>query len=87
MPSKTAVDNARAVLKRVTSVPTDISPPPPPPPPPHHKSKLINDDDDEEPRGAEIVEIVVEPTLKPSEIAKGMCRTMSALSECYNSIN
>lgn len=65
------------VLKRVTSTPGDICPPPPPPPPPVGEKKEVNDED--EPRGAEIVEIVEEATLKPSEIAKGMCKTISAL--------
>ncbi|KAH0822511.1 hypothetical protein GEV33_000280 [Tenebrio molitor] len=72
MPPKTANGNAKP-LKRMTSGPGDICPPPPPPPPPNKE--------DDEPRGAEVVEIVEEPTLKPSEIAKGMCRTMSALSK------
>ncbi|KAF5290365.1 hypothetical protein FQA39_LY14748 [Lamprigera yunnana] len=66
------------VLKRNASVPVDGgSPPPPPPPLPAPNAALYSNS---EPTGAEIVEIVEEPTLKPSEIVKGMCRTMSALS-------
>ncbi|CAH1161223.1 unnamed protein product [Phyllotreta striolata] len=72
-----AVMNGK-LLKRVTSVPIGkaaLSPPPPPPPPPP-----CGDVEYDEPRGAEAVEIVEEPTLRPSDIVKGMCRSMSALS-------
>ncbi|CAH1129258.1 unnamed protein product [Ceutorhynchus assimilis] len=59
-----------------------ISPPPPPPPPPNNSRLLINPNDPHlnEPRGAEMVEVIEEPTLRPSDIVKGMCRSMSALS-------
>lgn len=72
----TSITNSK-LLKRVTSVPIEGSPPPPPPPPPLN---AVNQDVDDEPRGAEIVEVVEEPTLRPSDIVKGMCRSMSALS-------
>ncbi|XP_050498332.1 espin isoform X1 [Diabrotica virgifera virgifera] len=77
LPPKTnnATSNNK-ILKRVTSVPLETSVPPPPPPPPN----ALRFDPDDEPRGAEIVEVVEEPTLKPSDILKGMCRSMSALS-------
>lgn len=88
--SSTTLANASSrVLKRVTSVPADTSPPPPPPLPAPNQ-------EDDEPRGAEIVEVVEEPTLKPSEIVKGMCKSMSSLRksisvhvlfECFNYIN
>ncbi|CAG9829148.1 unnamed protein product [Diabrotica balteata] len=76
LPPKTnnATSNTK-ILKRVTSVPLETSVPPPPPPPPN----AMRFDPDDEPRGAEIVEVVEEPTLKPSDILKGMCRSMSAL--------
>ncbi|XP_074032071.1 espin protein forked isoform X2 [Leptinotarsa decemlineata] len=78
LPPKTnTVTSNSKILKRVTSVPADCSPPPPPPPP--LLKNLIQGIDDE-PRGAEIVEVVEEPTLRPSDILKGMCRSMSALS-------
>ncbi|XP_057665855.1 espin isoform X2 [Diorhabda carinulata] len=73
LPTKS--DNGK-ILKRVTSVPLEARPPPPPPPPP----KASRPETEDEPRGAEIVEIIEEPTLKPSDILKGMCRSMSALS-------
>lgn len=77
----TPANNSR-VLKRVTSVPIEATPPPPPPPPPLKSlSNILNMDD--EPRGAEIVEVVEEPTLRPSDIVKGMCRSMSSLSKYY----
>ncbi|XP_044759579.1 uncharacterized protein LOC123317227 isoform X2 [Coccinella septempunctata] len=70
------------LLKRVTSVPT-ISPPPPPPPPPANVKLMTQPRmtiDDEEPRGAEIVEVCEEPTVRPSDVVKGMVRSISALS-------
>ncbi|KAK4874203.1 hypothetical protein RN001_013563 [Aquatica leii] len=70
--------NASRVLKRNVSVPVDGGSPPPPPPPlpaPNGSSNF-----NAEPTGSEYVEVIEEPTLKPSEIVKGMCRTMSALS-------
>ncbi|XP_045476367.1 ankyrin repeat domain-containing protein 12 isoform X2 [Harmonia axyridis] len=70
------------ILKRVTSVPV-ISPPPPPPPPPTNNVKLMKARsviEDDEPRGAEIVEVVEEPTVRPSDVVKGMVRSISALS-------
>ncbi|XP_049817267.1 espin isoform X2 [Aethina tumida] len=73
------VPSSRA-LKRVTSVPADINPPPPPPPPPLSTMPRMSHNEDDEPRGAEIVEVVEEPTLRPSDIVKGMCRSMSALT-------
>ncbi|KAJ8956634.1 hypothetical protein NQ318_013988 [Aromia moschata] len=76
--SSAATTNSR-VLKRVTSVPAEASPPPPPPPPPAKEASHVANMEDE-PRGAEIVEVVEEPTLRPSDIVKGMCRSMSALS-------
>ncbi|KAJ8972257.1 hypothetical protein NQ317_014622 [Molorchus minor] len=76
--NNTLTNNSRA-LKRVTSVPIDTSPPPPPPPLPSKDVFNLSNLDDE-PRGAEIVEVVEEPTLRPSDIVKGMCRSMSALS-------
>ncbi|XP_063915929.1 espin isoform X2 [Zophobas morio] len=72
MPPKTA--GGGKALKRVTSGPGDICPPPPPPPPPVERRE------EDEPRGAEVVEIVEEPTLKPSEVAKGKTKTMAALT-------
>ncbi|CAG9812710.1 unnamed protein product [Phaedon cochleariae] len=63
----------RPALKRVASGPAETSPPPPPPPLPGRAAE-------EEPRGAEVVEIVEEPTLRPSDIVKGVCRTLSGLS-------
>lgn len=77
-PPKTTSPNTR-VLKRATSVPVETSPPPPPPPLPDRSVPNLDDDDDDEPKGAECVEIIEEPTLKPSDIVKGMCRSMSAL--------
>ncbi|CAH0564225.1 unnamed protein product [Brassicogethes aeneus] len=71
-------NNNNRLLKRVTSVPANLNPPPPPPPPPLATMPRYPEDD--EPRGAEIVEVVEEPTLKPSDIVKGMCRSMSALT-------
>lgn len=70
------------MLKRVISVPGETTPPPPPPPLPANQIALIDPNDPHllEPRGAEIVEVVEEPTLRPSDIVKGMCRSMSALS-------
>lgn len=62
-------------LKRVTSVPIDTLPPPPPPPPPANQENNNNSEDE----NAEEVEIVEEPTIKPSEVVKGMCRSMSAI--------
>ncbi|KAF5277190.1 hypothetical protein FQR65_LT03896 [Abscondita terminalis] len=69
-------NNNSRILKRNVSVPVDGSSPPPPPPP----LPAPNASPSPEPTGAEIVEVVEEPTLKPSDIVKGMCRTMSALS-------
>ncbi|XP_008197099.2 ankycorbin isoform X1 [Tribolium castaneum] len=77
VPPKNVTPNTK-VLKRVTSTPGNICPPPPPPPPPLSEKKEVAEED--EPRGAEVVEIVEEATLKPSEIAKGMCKTISALT-------
>lgn len=71
--SSTLTNVTTKVLKRVTSVPAEATPPPPPPLP------SPNSEEPDEPRGAEIVEVVEEPTLKPSEIVKGMCKSMSAL--------
>nr|CAI5819229.1 unnamed protein product [Callosobruchus analis] len=51
------------------------SAPPPPPPLP----LVMPAPEDDEPRGAEIVEVVEEPTIRPSDVAKGMCSSMSAL--------
>ncbi|XP_076250483.1 espin protein forked isoform X2 [Rhynchophorus ferrugineus] len=81
-PPSTQVQTSTTVLKRVTSVPIEVTPPPPPPPPPNNKNTLIDPNDPHlfEPRGAEVVEVVEEPTLRPSDIVKGMCRSMSALS-------
>ncbi|KAK9883837.1 hypothetical protein WA026_002033 [Henosepilachna vigintioctopunctata] len=77
---KTDIPESRA-LKRVTSVPVISPPPPPPPPPVNVKSiKPVYSIDDEEPRGAEIVEVVEEPTVRPSDVVKGMVRSISALS-------
>lgn len=62
-----------------------ISPPPPPPPPPANV-KMMQPRmtiDDEEPRGAEIVEVVEEPTVRPSDVVKGMVRSMSALCKFF----
>uniref|UniRef100_A0AAR5QIP9 Espin n=1 Tax=Dendroctonus ponderosae TaxID=77166 RepID=A0AAR5QIP9_DENPD len=72
----------RERTSNISSVPVEASPPPPPPPPPNNPSSLIDPNDPHlnEPRGAEIVEVVEEPTLRPSDIVKGMCRSMSALS-------
>ncbi|KAG5873830.1 hypothetical protein JTB14_025826 [Gonioctena quinquepunctata] len=79
LPPKTnTVTSNSKILKRVTSIPAGSSPPPPPPPLPF--KSLIQDIQDDEPRGAEVVEVVEEPTLRPSDIVKGMCRSMSALS-------
>ncbi|KAK5641412.1 hypothetical protein RI129_009959 [Pyrocoelia pectoralis] len=69
-------NNNSRLLKRNVSVPVEGSSPPPPPPPLPSNSTNVYD----EPTGAEIVEVVEEPTLKPSEIIKGMCRNMSVLS-------
>ncbi|XP_050297734.1 espin isoform X2 [Anthonomus grandis grandis] len=70
--------------KKVSSAPVESTPPPPPPPPPNNPKQLSLIDPKDphlnEPRGAEIVEVVEEPTLRPSDIVKGMCRSMSALS-------
>lgn len=80
LPPKTTANSAPGVngssrgLKRVTSVPVESSPPPPPPPLPSQRVEV-----DDEPRGAEIVEVVEEPTLRPSQIVKSMCRSMSAI--------
>ncbi|VEN53034.1 unnamed protein product [Callosobruchus maculatus] len=52
------------------------SAPPPPPPLP----LVMPAPEDDEPRGAEIVEVVEEPTIRPSDVVKGMCSSMSALS-------
>lgn len=93
MPPKSMQNNNNErVLKRVTSVPVDMCPPPPPPPPPNSDNTIISAsvavnveqqrvNGDEEPRGAECVEIIEEPTLKPSDILKGSCRNISALSK------
>ncbi|KAB0793255.1 hypothetical protein PPYR_12875 [Photinus pyralis] len=75
LPSKNGCANSR-LLKRNISVPVEGTSPPPPPPPLPANSTNVYD----EPTGAEIVEVVEEPTLKPSEIIKGMCRSMSVLS-------
>jgi len=65
---------------QVTTASVEVLPPPPPPPPPNHPKRAdLVDPHLNEPRGAEIVEVVEEPTLRPSDIVKGMCRSMSAL--------
>lgn len=78
-PPKTTQSTTNSVkesrpLKRVTSVPVETVAPPPPPPLPAARVEV-----DDEPRGAEIVEVVEEPTLRPSQIVKSMCRSMSAI--------
>ncbi|XP_071051816.1 inversin-B-like isoform X2 [Onthophagus taurus] len=61
-------------LKRTVSGPPETPCVPPPPPFPERKEEM------DEPRGAEVVEVVEEPTLKPSEIVKGMCKSMNSLT-------
>ncbi|XP_066140535.1 espin [Euwallacea fornicatus] len=69
------------LVNHISPPPIETLPPPPPPPPPNNPHASENGDLHlVESRGAEIVEIVEEPTLKPSDIVKGMCRSMSALS-------
>lgn len=62
-----AGDKDGHILKRVTSVPL-------PPPLPPMRAK--DEDGDEE---GEKIEIVEEPTIKPSDVVRGMCRSMSAI--------
>lgn len=71
MPAKSITSRP---LKRLSSVPGEICPTPPPPPP-------IPDVEDGDVSGKPDIEILVEPTLRPSDIVKGMCRSMSALSK------
>lgn len=71
-------------LKRVTSMPEGSCPPPPPPPFP-----ASNVRQEDEPRGAEVVEVVEEPTVRPSDVVKGMCRSISAICKplfCFSSL-
>ncbi|CAH1981468.1 unnamed protein product [Acanthoscelides obtectus] len=69
-PPKTQPTNQLRPLQRLES-----APPPPPPLP-----LVMPAPEDDEPRGAEIVEVVEEPTIRPSDVVKGMCSSMSALS-------
>lgn len=64
--------NNQRVVKRVVSVPGDICPPPPPPPPPG--------DDKDVDRIEPDVEIIVERTVRPSDVLKGMHRSISTIS-------
>ncbi|XP_060522541.1 uncharacterized protein LOC132699708 isoform X2 [Cylas formicarius] len=64
--------NNNKALKRVSSVPVEIGPPPPPPPP---------QPDLPAQRAPEIVEVVEEPTLKPSDIVKASRRLNASCSD------
>ncbi|KAL3272340.1 hypothetical protein HHI36_013821 [Cryptolaemus montrouzieri] len=80
---KQDVKDKGRLLKRVISSPA-VSNPPPPPPLPISNSKITKNVhatvEDGEPRGTELVEVIEEPTVKPSDVVKGMVRSMSALS-------
>lgn len=67
--------NPNKVLKRVVSVPVDICPPPPPPPPP-----ATTQDSAVKSEAEEAVEILEERTVRPSDVLKGMVRTISTIS-------
>lgn len=68
--------NSRA-LKRVVSVPVEICPPPPPPPPPGKTAKDKHEDSKQyEPD----VEVIEERTVRPSDVLKGMVRSISTIS-------
>lgn len=61
-------------LKRVVSVPLDICPPPPPPPPP------INTELGNKKESEDFVEVIEEPTVRPSDVVKGMVKSMSGIN-------
>ncbi|XP_025831863.1 formin-J isoform X1 [Agrilus planipennis] len=83
--------NNNKLLKRTTSTPANISSPPPPPPPlPSNDCKFETDfifarqkrtESVREDASVENeVEVIQEPTLKPSEIIKGNIKNMSSLT-------
>lgn len=69
-----ATNTNSRLLKRVTSVPADISPPPPPPPLP-----MVKTGDETKNNEDEMVEVVEEPTVRPSDVVRGMCRSISSI--------
>lgn len=66
------------VLKRVVSVPGDICPPPPPPLPSVDSKKEENKLEKNE-----YVEILEERTVRPSDVIKGMVRSISTISSKF----
>lgn len=76
-PQKTG-GSSRA-LKRVVSVPPDICPPPPPPPPPEIKHRHEQEERRFE-RDEPNVEVIEERTVRPSDVLKGMVRSISTIS-------
>ncbi|XP_017785017.1 PREDICTED: uncharacterized protein LOC108568442 [Nicrophorus vespilloides] len=76
------------LLKRVISTPVDVHavPPPPPPLPAMKDPSSCEDIDGVSENGGgsggqcEDVEVVAEPTVRPSDVVKGMCRSISSLS-------
>lgn len=76
-PQKNNTNNK--LLKRVVSVPGDMCPPPPPPPPPSD-AKTETDMNKAENKTEHDVEIIEERTVRPSDVLKGMHRTMSTIS-------
>lgn len=68
------IEDSTKNLKRVTSAPIDSNLPPPPPPLPANQKE-----ETEEEIRTEEVEVVEEPTVKPSEVVKGMCRSISSI--------
>lgn len=82
-PQKTS-NNSR-VLKRVVSVPGDMCPPPPPPPPPVEMKREVLEDERERKvdKLEPYVEILEERTVRPSDVLKGMVKSISTISSKF----
>lgn len=78
------LSNNKQSVKRVVSVPGNICPPPPPPPPPDNlrgkTEKQQKAADDSEPD----VEVIEERTVRPSDVLKGMVRSISTIASKWN---
>lgn len=79
-PQKISVNNR--LLKRVVSVPIDMNPPPPPPPPPGNHNREKHDESRNE-RDEPDVEVIEERTVRPSDVLKGMVKSISTISSKF----